>query len=241
MQPLLNLVIDVGNTRIKAATFLATRLVEKQSFDSLQQASEFLTKSQYENIILSSVSGSSPDLLDGLHAKNKKLTASVNLLLPLTISYTTPGTLGIDRLAAVCGAIEMLPYQDTLVIDAGSCINYEFVDNHNVYHGGAISPGIQMRFKAMHTFTGLLPLVGPEKDVNLIGNSTESCLQSGVMFGVFSEVDGIIDRYKRKYPGMNVILCGGDSILFENKLKHSIFAAPDLVMRGLNRILLHNV
>lgn len=241
MQPLLNLVIDAGNTRIKAATFSNTELREKYFFDTRDQAFGFLKKFTFQNIIVSSVTATANELLSATQAENKKLIASVDLQLPVSVSYTTPHTLGIDRVAAVCGALEMVPQQNCLIIDAGTCINYEFLDRHSCYHGGAISPGIQMRFKAMHTFTQRLPLVEALNEVDLIGNSTVACLQSGVMHGVLAEVNGIIDLYKEKYPDIAVIITGGDSIFFENKLKHSIFAAPDLVLRGLNRILLHNV
>jgi len=241
MQPLLNLVIDAGNTRVKAATFSQSELVEKYFFDSNEHLLNLLKKQEYENIIVSSVSLDENDLLQQLNAKNKKLTASASLPLPITIDYATPKTLGIDRIAAACGAMDIFPNQHRLVVDVGTCINYEFLDRNDIYHGGAISPGIQMRFKAMHTFTERLPLVEAADNVVLTGNSTMACLQSGVMHGVFAEVDGIIDRYKEKYPDIQAILCGGDSSFFENKLKHSIFAAPNLVLRGLNRILLYNV
>jgi len=241
MQPLLNLIIDAGNTRVKAATFSNTDLKEKYFFDNPEQVNHFLKNSRFENVIVSSVSTAANELLSATSAKNKKLIASINLKLPVSVSYETPTTLGIDRLAAACGALEIAPQQNCLIIDAGTCINYEFIDRQHVYHGGAISPGIHMRFKAMHTFTSRLPLVDSVNEVDLIGNSTEACLQSGVMHGVRAEVDGIIDLYREKYPDISVILTGGDGIFFENKLKHSIFAAPDLVLRGLNRILLHNV
>jgi type III pantothenate kinase len=237
----LSLVIDAGNTRIKTATFLKAQLIEKKNFDSADQAIHTLKKADYENVIISSVRDATDELFKDIQPKNKKLIASVNLSLPVSLSYATPATLGFDRIAAACGALEIFPSRDCLVIDAGTCINYEFLDKTGVYHGGAISPGIHMRFKAMHTFTQRLPLVQAISDVELTGASTEACLQSGVVNGVRAEVDGIIDLYKEKYPDIGLILCGGDGPFFENKLKHSIFAAPDLVLSGLNRILLHNV
>ena len=144
-------------------------------------------------------------------------------------------------MAAACGALEIFQDQNCLVIDAGTCINYEFLDKQANYHGGAISPGIQMRFEAMHKFTARLPLLKEISKTDLVGNSTESCMKSGVINGVLAEVNGIIDQYNQKFPRLRVILCGGDAHFFENNLKPPIFVAPDLVLHGLNRILLHNV
>ncbi|HEY5825470.1 MAG TPA: type III pantothenate kinase, partial [Cyclobacteriaceae bacterium] len=155
--------------------------------------------------------------------------------------YATPTTLGVDRIAAVCGALEIYPNGNCLVVDTGTCINYEFIDAKGEYLGGAISPGIHMRLEAMHKFTARLPLVTNNPDAQLIGNSTATCMQSGVTNGVIAEIEGIITRYSHLYPDLGVILSGGDYSLFENKLKPSIFVAPELVLSGLNRILLHNV
>ncbi len=134
-----------------------------------------------------------------------------------------------------------LPEPTLLVIDAGTCITYEFLDDKQNYHGGAISPGVAMRFESMHTFTAKLPLVKPLGDVPLIGNTTETCLQSGVIHGITAEIEGVIQRYLYLYPDMKIILCGGDAHFFENKVNHSIFAAPDLVLMGLNRILNYTI
>jgi type III pantothenate kinase len=98
-----------------------------------------------------------------------------------------------------------------------------------------------MRFKAVHAFTSKLPLANVTETPNLIGNSTESCIQSGVIIGTITEIDGIILRYIQEYKDLRVILCGGDAAFFENKLKASIFATPDLVLIGLNSILIYNV
>ena len=149
-------------------------------------------------------------------------------------------TLGVDRIAAVCGAFALFPEKNCLVIDAGSCITYDVLDQKGNYCGGSISPGLEMRLKAMHTFTARLPLVKVNQQVNLIGNSTESCLQSGALYGVLAEIEGIVEKYNQNYAELRVIMCGGDASLFENQLKPTIFVAPDLVLKGLNRILLQN-
>ena len=237
----MNLVIDFGNTRIKAAFYEGADLREKFLLSTHQELESLLQTKIVEHCIISSVNQSPTEIFSWIRCNGKKLSLHVDLPLPIKIVYATPHTLGVDRIAAVCGAQEILPNQDCLVIDAGTCINYEFLDALGKYHGGSISPGIQMRFEAMHTFTARLPLVSAVNDALLIGGSTEACMQSGVMNGMIAEINGIIQRYSQLYPTMGVILCGGDAHFFENKLKDSIFVAPDLVLRGLNRILLHNV
>jgi type III pantothenate kinase len=237
---ILNLVIDLGNTRTKAATFEGVDLQEKFLFQSMDEMNLAFENRSFENVLVSSVNHRSEDILTKLNTSKKRLALVHTLPLPIKILYATPETLGVDRIAAACGAMSLFPERDCLVIDAGTCVNYEFIDSQKNYHGGAISPGIEMRFKAMHKFTARLPLVSLSKAVDLIGNSTESCMQSGVMNGMLAEVEGMIHRYQEKYPELMVVLCGGDAALFENRLKPTIFAAPDLILTGLNRILRHN-
>lgn len=237
----MNLAVDYGNSRIKAGLFENHHLVEHVQFESDPQFEAWLGAHRFEHVIISSVTRNTDHILQVIKCDGAKLVMSQSILLPLTIKYATPLTLGVDRIAAACGAIEIMPNRDCLVIDMGTCINYEFVDDQLNYHGGAISPGVKMRFDAMHTFTARLPLIHLNDKVALTGNSTETCMQSGVMNGVLSELEGIIALYREKYPSMGVILCGGDAHIFENKLKQPIFVAPNLVLRGLNSIMLHNV
>lgn len=237
----MNLVIDFGNSRIKVGQFEKTELLEQFTFVDTDKFNEWILPLKFENVIISSVIHSSTDNFENIQCRGKKIVVSTSTSLPLTIRYSTPHTLGVDRIAVACGALNIAPQQNCLVIDFGTCINYEFVDEESNYHGGAISPGVNIRFQAMHTFTAKLPLIQFKDEVPLTGDSTETCMQSGVINGILAEVDGIIDRYKEKYPVMSVILCGGDALLFENKLKHRIFVAPNLVLSGLNMILLHNV
>ncbi len=237
----MNLAVDYGNSRIKTGTFKQRNLEEVQSFDEESKFIRWLKDKNFENTIVSSVTRSVSEIVNEINSTGEKLVMSHSLPVPISINYKTPATLGLDRIAAVCGAIEVKPDQHCLIIDMGSCINYEFVDDKKNYFGGAISPGVSMRFKAMHNFTARLPLAEPGADVPLIGNTTIACLQSGVLNGIQAEVEGIIERYQKKYPTMGVILCGGDAYIFEKKLKQPIFVAPNLVLSGLNRILLHNV
>ena len=147
----------------------------------------------------------------------------------------------MDRIASACGAFQLFPRENTLSIDAGTCITYEFTDADGNYRGGGISPGLNMRFKAVHTFTAKLPLISAKQNAPLVGNTTETSIQSGVINGLIAEIDGIIDRYQREFGAVRVILCGGDTRFFENQLKASIFASPELVLIGLNSILNYNV
>ncbi len=237
----MNLVVDYGNSRIKAGLFEQTNLIQQFSFEADTIFFEWLKGVKYNNVIISSVARQTDDLFKKMNSGGKKILMNQSLPLPIVVKYSTPQTLGVDRIAAACGALDVMPNKDCLIIDMGTCINYEFVDDQANYYGGAISPGIKMRFEAMHTFTARLPLVKFNEHAPLTGNNTESCMQSGVANGVLAELEGIIERYKKKYPTMEVILCGGDAPLFENRLKHPIFVAPNLVLSGLNRILLHNV
>jgi len=236
----MNLAIDYGNSRIKAGLFEKATLIEHTSVQTHEGLTEWIGARVIENIIVSSVARPAEEILNSLNCTGKKISLHQSLPLPVYIKYTTPQTLGVDRIAAACGALELLPNQPRLVIDLGTCINYEFVDENVDYLGGAISPGVKMRAEAMHHFTARLPLISQWENAPLIGDTTEACMQSGVLHGVLAEIEGIMARYREKYPTVGVILCGGDAHLFENKLKQPIFVAPNLVLRGLNRILLHN-
>jgi type III pantothenate kinase len=235
----MNLVVDVGNTQIKAATFEDDRLLTTFRFPTLEAFQDGIKDLVFRFALISSVNQSEEEF-HFLQPTEKKFFLSPHLPLPIRNAYATPHTLGVDRMAGACGAYALFPERNCLVIDAGTCINYEFLDETGTYLGGAISPGIDMRFKAMHTFTARLPLVQREANAGLIGNSTETCLQSGVMNGVVAEVENTIAHYREKYPSLVVLICGGDSPFFENRLKPTIFAAPDLVLKGLNRILRYN-
>ncbi len=237
----MNIAVDYGNTIAKVGIFENELLREKRLFSDPAGLRSFLESYPAENLIVSSVSYPAEQVLSWAVTTGKKLTLSILLPLPIKILYTTPQTLGVDRIAAVCGVLDIYPHQPCLVIDAGTCITYEFIDEKENYHGGGISPGIAMRFEAMHTFTSRLPMVNPVSDAPLVGNSTESCMQSGVINGIRAEMDGIVQQYLDLNPNAKIILCGGDAPFFESRLKQPIFVAPDLVLQGLNGILRHNV
>ncbi len=236
----MNLVVDAGNTLAKVGIFEKDSLMKKEDFRSEGDLKSFLQNAIVENLIIGSVTGKEKEIAAWSRARNT-IILQHNTPLPIKNRYATPATLGVDRIAAACGAWLLYPHQDNLVIDIGTCINYEFVNKEGEYLGGAISPGVKMRFDAMHQFTEKLPVAPALVRTPLTGNDTVSCLQSGVMNGVLEEIKGILFRYKIQYPDLRVILCGGDVHFFENYLKPTIFVAPELVLLGLNSILLHNV
>jgi len=237
----MNLVVDFGNSAAKVGIFDHHRLVENHVFSELGELKNFLENFSALNFIISSVTADASMVSAwATHVKRKYILDS-SLPLPINNKYATPSTLGVDRIAGVCGAHQQFAGENCLVIDAGTCITYDFLDRDGNFLGGGISPGLMMRFQAVHTLTAKLPLVRPVEIVSLIGDSTETCIQSGVINGLVEELNGIIRRYQDKFEGLRVILCGGDARFFENKLKGSIFAVPELVLSGLNSILIHNV
>ncbi len=239
----MNLVIDAGNTRTKIAIFEGDHLLEKHVFVEADAARAFLSANHASHLLVSAATDAGVQLGQLPNVSGKRCVLTAALPLPIRNRYATPETLGADRLAAASGAWHRFPGQPSLVIDCGTCINYEFVNSHGEYMGGAISPGLTMRFRAMHEGTDKLPLAAPmpAEAVPLTGDATGACLVSGVMNGMLEEIKGIMARYAGKYPDVRVILTGGDAGFFEKPLKPSIFVAPELVLDGLNSILLHNV
>lgn len=235
----MNLAIDFGNTRAKAGLFDKDELLEIFYDFKVRSLSDLIKTENIRNIAVSTVTSAVFELENIEGVRLLKLDHSTNL--PFSIAYKTPETLGRDRIAAVAGAQFLFPETNCLIIDIGTCITFDFLNVGGVYHGGAISPGVDIRFKALNTFTANLPLVEAEEIVPLIGKTTKSCIQSGVINGVLAEINEIIRMYQLKYTDLQIILCGGGSNYFENRLKEHIFAAPELVLRGLNRILLYNV
>ena len=215
----------------------------KETFKDLDETklAQFIReKGPFQGIIQSSVVIHTPEMEDMLSKAGRFILLTELTPLPVKNLYQTPKSLGKDRIAAVTGAWSMFPRRNILVIDAGTCITYDFINQQGEYPGGGISPGIRMRFKAMHTFTGKLPLIEPEDFDELIGKSTTESLLSGVYNGVTGEIREMVRLYREKYGDVMVLITGGDHELLNNKLKISIFAVPELVLLGLNEILDYN-
>lgn len=241
----MNLIIDQGNTSTKYAVVDGDGNISfKKTADDFDigMVREFLAQNPGGNVLVSSVKKDYAEMkaLPGMDAGNI-IFFDDSCRLPLTNLYTTPKTLGKDRLAGVCGAMALFPRQNCLVIDAGTCITYDFIDGERNYHGGSISPGLNMRFKAMHEFTGKLPLANAEWPGDFTGNSTLTSLQTGVAYGMINEIDGFIKLYRSRWGDIKVLMCGGDTDFLAKRCENEIFAAPDLVIRGLNEILKYNL
>lgn len=238
-----NLAIDIGNSKTKFGLFQGKKLLQFKVLDNQSLAESHLLFNDFEPqwIILSSVNHAAEQALKLKESASKVIQLSHKTNLPFDLYYQTPETLGKDRIAAVAAAQALYPNTNVLTIDAGTCVTYDFLDDAGHYYGGAISPGIQMRLKAMHHFTAQLPLLSwAGEAASLTGESSISSMLSGAVNGLRLEVDGFIDEYKQKYPNLKVLLTGGDAALFEKDLKNGIFAEPNLVLKGLNEILLYN-
>jgi len=240
----MNLIIDVGNTFVKFAIYDNGKLKEKVAGN----LSDFHTMvldvfKNYPDInaaITSSVGKLKDSHLKVLRAKVQVLELSHKLKLPFINLYATPKTLGVDRIALVSASVEQFPNNHVLIIDAGTCITYDFINKENEYLGGAISPGIRLRYRTLHNLTANLPLLETKMPQDILGDSTENSIHSGVVHGVLKEIDGVIDDYANKYPDLTVILTGGDTKFLSNQLKNSIFANSNFLLEGLNFILEYN-
>ena len=240
----MNLIIDAGNTRVKIAVFENSKLIHNESIsieNIVDKTIELIKKFKCKNAIISSVGSVKKSQIVKLKTKISLIELNFTTKTPFLNKYSTPKTLGVDRIALVSSAISKFPRQSVLIIDAGTCITYDFIDSKGCYFGGAISPGLNMRYKALNLFTDKLPLLQPEYASNLIGNSTELSIHSGVTNGLINEIDSFVSQYKEKNRDLTVVLTGGDTNFLANRLKNGIFANPFFLMEGLNTILKYNL
>lgn len=237
----MNICIDIGNTNAKAGIFDGENLLKVESDLSDTGMLKLIRQSKADHIMISSVRRGIGRILREASRHSQLIRFDQSTPVTFINTYRTPHTLGLDRIAAICGAQYLFPMVSCLVIDIGTCITYDVIDKQGVYHGGGISPGVEMRLKAMHKFTSKLPLLAPKYTISLIGNSTATCLLSGAVIGTEAEIEGIISRYTQYFEELNIIICGGGAKIFESKIKGHIFALPNLVLIGLNRILRFNL
>lgn len=240
-----NLVIDIGNTLSKVA-FFNDRVIQEVNISkdfSAKLIEDIVAGEALDAAIISSVDDDVTAVENFLNTKCKYVRFSASSANGICNKYKTPNTLGLDRLAVVIGAAAVCPGQNILVIDAGTCITYDFIDSEKNYYGGSISPGINMRYKAMNEFTSRLPLVDFDPDFDWsYGDDTRTAMVSGVQQGILNEVIGFIKIYNDRYPGLQTLICGGDSAFFDSRLKNSIFAhsfktEQNLVLIGLNEVI----
>ncbi len=237
-----NLTIDFGNTSAKVLVFEMDAVCYRKSGHSLsiKDTLTLLRRFKPHAAIISAVTPVSKALLKTLNDYTSLTVLNHKVKVPVKIRYRSPETLGSDRLAGIVGAGKLFPSTNVLVIDMGTCIKYDFLQKTHVYQGGSISPGLAMRFRALNQYTAKLPLISPAQLKSFIGTDTRTSILSGVQTGVVAEMNGFIDRYRKKFGALKVILTGGDAPRFAGQVKMPIFAAPDLVNIGLNEILNFN-
>lgn len=236
------LCFDFGNTLLKCGVFEIDQLTDIITLENedAKTIRGLLDKYKPDRTILSSVVEHNSQIETILAEKSSFLKLDSSVKLPFTTPVAKPETIGADRLALAAFASFFYKDQNTLVIALGSCITYNFINKYNSFNGGSISPGMEMRFKALNHYTAKLPLVKVDWDFPLIGYDTTTNILSGVLQGMTSEIDGIIDEYKKKFGKFNVLLTGGDTGNFVRHLKNKIFADPYLILKGLYAISKYN-
>jgi len=238
----MHLCIDVGNSRWKTGVFDHDKLVHVHAFDSndaFEEISNILYNHSIDYSIYSSVRSIEEKIVRLLESRTRFVPFDHTTPLPIYNSYKSPETLGLDRLAAVVGAYG--GSEHALIIDAGTCITYDLLVDRSKYLGGNISPGLEMRFKAVHTFTDKLPNLKQKNIVSAFGKSTNEAIEIGISRGLCHEIEGFINQYSMNYQPLDVFLTGGDSNYLVEYLKKKIFVRPNLVLEGLSKILIHNV
>jgi len=240
----MNLIVDAGNTAIKLAVFDTNTIVELQKTDAANFSSTIKRIfEQYPTIsggIVSSVVNLDKKYIAALVVFCPVHQVSYHTKVPFKNSYATPQTLGADRIALATAAFYQNSKGNTLVIDAGTCLTYDMVNDFGEYLGGAIAPGLSMRYRALHEQTSGLPLLAQTDFSKLIGNSTNTSIHSGVLNGICMEIDGVINEYQTRFQDLTVILTGGDAQFLSKRLKNTIFAHSNFLLQGLNYLLEYN-
>jgi type III pantothenate kinase len=240
----MNLIVDIGNTRIKLSITREGEILAGEQTDDngIQALLGLLDKyPETRNAIISSVRSDIGKFIEQVNGRVKRvIELNAATPVPIQVDYRTPETLGMDRIAAAVGAISLNPGEDLLVIDAGTAITMDLISRKGIFLGGKISPGIRMRFGALHSFTDKLPLVDYNTAWTFPGKETREAIAAGVMEGVLYELDGTIGSLRSQYPQLLVIITGGDADFFAKNLKSPIFVNFNLNTIGLDRILEYN-
>ncbi|MDB0043356.1 type III pantothenate kinase [Flavobacteriaceae bacterium] len=235
----MNLVIDLGNSSLKVALFDKNVMTNKFIYtnQSLNTISDLFKNNVIDNSLISNVSTIDKNILDFLKINSNLISINESTDLPFINLYKTKNTLGHDRIALVSAAAINFSNENVLIIDAGTCITYDFKNSKNEYLGGGISPGISMRFKSLNNETANLPLSLINLENKLIGDDTLSSINSGVVNGVIYEIEGVVQQYKDRFNNIRIILTGGDSNFLLKKIKNTIFADQNFLLKGLNYLL----
>ena len=240
----MNLTIDIGNTRVKTAVFQKNKMLFSDSC-SLQNFKKDIIKIVEKYGIKYAIVSSVGNLKDEDFEFLSNLVAlhflSYKTKVQFINRYKTPSSLGVDRIALVSAAVDQFPNSNVLVFDVGTCITYDFVNNKKEYFGGAISPGIEMRYKALHSYTANLPKLTTISEMPSVGDTTENAIHFGVLHGVICEIEGVIAMFKAKKQKLTIVLTGGDTIFLAKNIKSTIFANPNFLLEGLNSILKYNI
>ncbi len=240
----MNIAIDIGNSSVKAGVFDNEKLVEVFRYEKINKNQLEAITNQYniENSIVASVQKDDPDSIEEIESVLKNvMQLNHNTPLPIENQYTTPETLGLDRIAAAVGGYILFPDSNVLIFDIGTAITIDFITKDKKYIGGNISPGLNMRFKALNNYTDKLPYLTQDNTFGLLGSNTHEAIVSGVQNGLVFEINQYIKEFKEKHKKIKPILTGGDANFFDNKLNYRIFVEQNLVLIGLNEILKYNI
>ena len=240
----MKLVIDIGNTNVKLGVF---SLFSKVYFTTISSSKFEKTTKQIlckyrdiDKIILVSVSNLDISFLERTGSNKEVLILDHNFEFPFVNNYESPKTVGLDRLVLISAAYSKFPGKNVLVIDAGTCITFDFIDSNHNYNGGSISPGLNMRYMSLNEHTNKLPLLNPKLPKDFKGVTTDESIHSGVVFGIINEIDGVIELYNKKYDDLTVVLTGGDADFLSKQLKSTIFVFSNFLLEGLNFLLESN-
>ena len=240
----MNLIIDAGNRLVKLAIFDKGKIIFHQTAEAehvARQVKEVCDHyPQIERSIVSSVGNLDRKVIAVLAIFCEVHELSHSSKTPFKNSYATPHTLGVDRIALATAAFYYNPKGNTLIVDAGTCVTFDMVNDYGEYLGGSISPGLHMRYRALREYTAKLPLLQPEQPLDIIGNSTETSIHSGVVNGISLEIDEVIGMYRSRFTDLTVILTGGDAQFLSKRLKNTIFAHSKFLLEGLNYLLEYN-
>ena len=236
----MNLVVDIGNNFFKLGIFENSNLVfsffDKNDKIDVEIEKIIRSYSKITSALISNVSSIEiNDILNKLNIKIYELDST--FIFPFKLNYKTPESLGNDRLALAAAATILFPNSNNLVIDAGTCITIDFIDNNNHFIGGSISPGVKMRYDSLNHYTANLPLLKNENNFNYPGDSTNASIHAGIIGGVSNEINGFIKQINSRNDKVNVILTGGDAKILSKTLKITIFANQNFILEGLNSIL----
>ena len=226
-------VIDAGNSRIKLGYCFKSNIIDIQYFNDIS----LLLEKIEQNIPIAVSSVLNAEFKNNFQTKNNPVFwLNHQVKLPFKINYLNPETLGVDRICNVAALSKINNLSNRLSIDLGTCIKFDFLNAKNEYEGGSISPGLQLRFKALNLFTEKLPLIEHSTCVNLVGNSTKLSIQAGVQIGIQQEIIGLISCYQEKYNDLKIYFTGGDLNYFDLGQKKGIFADENLTLKGIIEI-----